>query len=262
MDQVRKYIDRVESALESANKDQTKLTENQLSKFTGLSGKRIRILLNELIKEDTRYLEVGTFTGSTFVSALYGNNPASATVVDSFAAGDTWEMDLKVDIEYHGIKVKNGLFLLFLENCLRNNVKNFTCIQGDCFSLPQPDKFEIRDIDTYLFDGGHTRDDHIRALTSYINNMDDVFIYIVDDWNNAEVREGTRVGIESCFLKVHKEWEIFSEIKTIDNAIHYDRNWWNGYYVAVCQKQVDFFPSEEEEDIKPIWGTITDKIGE
>jgi len=261
VDKASKLIHRAESALELANKDQTKLTENQLSNYNGLSGKRIRIFLNELIKEDTRYLEVGTFTGSTFVSALYGNNPQSAIVIDSFAAADTWEMDLKVDVQYHGITVKNGLLLLFLENCLRNDIRNFSCIQSDCFNLPTPDKQEIREVNTYLFDGGHTQEDHIRALTYYLNNMDNIFIYIVDDWNNPVVREGTRIGIEMSYLKVHKEWEIFSEIKTIDNATYYDKNWWNGYYIAVCEKPIDFFVPEED-NIKSVWATITDTIGE
>jgi len=157
VDQVTTLIDRVESALKAANDNQTKLTEQQFSGLAGLSGRKIRILLNELLKEDTRYLEVGTFTGSTFVSAMYGNKPASSTVIDSFSASDSWEMDMKVDVSYHGIQVKNGLFLHFLENCKRNNINNFTCIQGDCFDLLPPDKFEIRDIDTYLFDAGHSR---------------------------------------------------------------------------------------------------------
>ena len=59
MDQVTTLIDRVESALKAANDTQTKLTEQQFSGLTGLSGRKIRILLNELLKEDTRYLEVG-----------------------------------------------------------------------------------------------------------------------------------------------------------------------------------------------------------
>jgi hypothetical protein len=150
VDQVTKYIERVEAALNCANTNQTKLTEKQLKKVKGLSGEKIRILLNELIKEDTNYLEVGTFTGSTFINAMYGNKPKSAFAVDSFSAKDSWEMDMKVDVEYSGIKVKNALFLHFLENCENNNITDFTCIQGDCFDLLPPDKFDIRDINTYL----------------------------------------------------------------------------------------------------------------
>ncbi len=144
MDQVTTLIDRVESALKAANDNQTKLTEQQFSGLAGLSGRKIRILLNELLKEDTRYLEVGTFTGSTFVSAMYGNKPASSTVIDSFSASDSWEMDMKVDVSYHGIQVKNGLFLHFLENCKRNNINNFTCIQGLRLAVPDQVRHRFR----------------------------------------------------------------------------------------------------------------------
>ena len=262
MDQVTKLINRVESALKAANDNQTKLTEQQFSGLTGLSGRKIRILLNELLKEDSRYLEVGTFTGSTFVSAMYGNNPASSTVIDSFSANDSWEMDMKVDVSYHGIQIKNGLFLHFLENCKRNNINNFTCVQGDCFDLLPPDKFEIREIDTYLFDAGHSREDHCKAITYYLNCMADTFIYIVDDWNDATVREGTREGFGASFVNVVKEWEIFSTITENNGQKSYDKDWWNGYYVAVCQKPYAFLLPDDDTDIKSRWFTISDTIGE
>lgn len=262
MDQVTKYIERVEAALNCANANQTKLTEKQLKKVKGLSGEKIRILLNELIKEDTNYLEVGTFTGSTFINAMYGNKPQSSFAVDSFSAKDSWEMDMKVDVEYSGIKVKNALFLHFLENCEDNGITNFTCIQGDCFDLLPPDKFDIRNINTYLFDAGHTKEDHTKAITYYVNTLDDVFIYIVDDWNTEAVREGTRAGFESAFIKVHKEWEMFGNIQMIDGNRHHDPDWWNGYYVAVCEKPFGFVYPEDDIDIKPLWVTISGTIGE
>ena len=261
MSQVDKLIHRVESALTCANNGQTKLTEKQLIDLKGLSSKKIRILLNELVKEDTQYLEVGTFTGSTFVNALYGNNPKSAVVIDSFSAYDSWEMDMKVDVKYHGAKVKNGLMLMFLENCKRNGIKDFTCIQSDCFNLLFPDKFEFKEVDTYLFDAGHSKEDHTKAITYYINNLADVFIYIVDDWNNDIVREGTRLGFESCGVKIHKEWEIFSEVKMINNVKHYDPDWWNGYYIAVCEKPADLFMTDVEIT-KEMWCAVSDTIGE
>lgn len=261
MDQVKKYIERVEAALFCANNNQTKLTDKQLKEVKGLSGQKIRILLNELVKEDTNYLEVGTFTGSTFINAMYGNRPQSAFAVDSFSASDSWEMDMKVDVDYFNIKVKNGLFLHFLENCKESGINNFTCIQSECFNLLPPDKFDIRDVNTYLFDAGHTKEDHTKAITYYVDTLEDVFIYIVDDWNTEEVRKGTRFGFESSEIKVHKEWEIFANIQTIDGDVHYDSDWWNGYYIAVCEKS----PTSvfiEDDDVKSSWITISKTIGE
>lgn len=262
MDQVTKYIERVEAALDCANNRRTKLTSNQLDGVKGLSGKKIRILLNELVKEDTNYLEVGVFTGSTFINAMYGNKPNSATAIDSFSAKDSWEMDMKVDVQYYGIKIKNGLMLHFLESCEENGVVDFTCVQSDCFDLLPPDKNDLEEINTYLFDAGHTKEDHTKAITYYLNNLSDIFIYIVDDWNTEAVRDGTRAGFEAGFVKVHKEWEIHANTQVVDGQFRYDPDWWNGYYIAVCEKPYGFLYPENNLDEKPIWIKITDTIGE
>ena len=95
-----------------------------------------------------------------------------------------------------------------------------------------------------------------------MNSLSDVFIYIVDDWNTEAVREGTRLGFESAYVKVHKEWEIFGNTQKVNDEIHYDPDWWNGYYIAVCEKPYGFVYPEEEIDIKPLWITISGTIGE
>ena len=56
----------------------------------GFSGAKTRHLYNNLCSfrkpdgSETEYLEIGTFAGSTFVSALYGNGHVFGTGIDNF----------------------------------------------------------------------------------------------------------------------------------------------------------------------------------
>ena len=67
--------------------------------------------------------------------------------------------------------------------------------------------------------------------------MDDMFIFIVDDWNWQHVREGTLVAIEKLNLKVlyEKEVRLTSDNSHTPQPLAIN-TWWNGIYVAVLQK--------------------------
>ena len=52
----------------------------------GMSGRKYRYLINNLVEglPDARYLEVGSWAGSTACSAIYGNN-VKATCIDDWS---------------------------------------------------------------------------------------------------------------------------------------------------------------------------------
>ena len=90
----------------------------------------------------------------------------------------------------------------------------------------------------YLYDGDHTEESHYKALTYYYNCLDDIFIFIVDDWNWKSVRDGTMRAIKDLRLK-----ELFyRQIRTTLNNQHPEmgspeqKKWHNGLYVCVLQK--------------------------
>jgi hypothetical protein len=67
--------------------------------------------------------------------------------------------------------------------------------------------------------------------------MDDVFIFVVDDWNEEPVRTGTFDAIRDLNLKIL--WS--KEIRLTNNNKHTPpeeahATWWNGMYVAVLSK--------------------------
>ena len=77
-------------------------------------------------------------------------------------------------------------------------------------------------------------ENHYKALIHYYSCLDDVFIFICDDWNCKHIRDGTMASIQKLNLKVLCQKEIrlnFNNIQTADN-----NGWWNGIYVAILQK--------------------------
>lgn len=210
---VQKYISRVENAIKNANEGVSKLTETQFS-ISGMSSKKNRIFLNTILEEDstnTNYLEIGTWLGSTFVAALYENDLKSAVAIDNFSQF-------------------SGNMSTFMNNCVSSKISNFRFINSDCFNLTEENLSSIKDVNVYFYDGDHTHEDQRRALTYYINTLQDVFIFIVDDWNHTPAQTGTRHGLNDTGLKVHKEWILPARFNGDTE------NWWNGLYVAVCEK--------------------------
>lgn len=211
----KKYIQRVDAAIEAANTGTTKLADSVFT-LEGMSSRKNRILLNELVKKGDKYLEIGVWQGSTFVSALYKNEVEYAVAVDNFSQFDPTHTNndtfKKVTVDYA--------------------LENFTLLNADCFNLP-PNLHDYvlgKKFNVYFYDGGHTEQDQYSALVYYYLTLADTFIYIVDDWNWKPSRDGTRRAIADLGLKIHKEWELFNEGGGNKEA------WWNGLYIAVCEK--------------------------
>jgi hypothetical protein len=191
-----------------------------LNDLNGMSRAEVRIFLNELIKEDTNYLEIGLYKGSTFVSALYKNKFKSAVGIDSFK-------------NFEGEK-GDDILQNFLKSCARFKIGNFTLIRNDSFSLTDENKKNINDINVYFYDGGHSYVDHYLALKDFYKHLSDVFIFIVDDWVHPPAVDGTLKAIEHLELKVHKKWEL-GHSQHLRGELP-GLSWHNGLYVAVLEK--------------------------
>jgi hypothetical protein len=211
----KKYIERVEAALNAANTGTTKLTESEFA-LEGMSSKKNRIFLNELIKGGDKYLEIGVWRGSTFVAALFKNKPEYAIAIDNFSQFDPNGNNLE--------KFKRAM--------IERNITDFTLLNTDCFNVAPnlQDYILNKNFNVYFYDGGHTEQDQYAALFYYYLTLANDFIFIVDDWNWEPSRVGTRRAFADLGLKVHKEWELFNEGGGNKDA------WWNGLYIAVCEK--------------------------
>lgn len=210
------YKSLIETAFLNAENNFSKISDD-IIKLEGMSGTKTRHFYNNLLNtNDARYLEIGTWKGSSVCSAMYGNQ-ANIICIDNWS-------------EFGGPKQE------FLNNFKKYKGKNnATFIESDCFNINVSTlpKFNI-----YMYDGNHTNESHYKALNHFYNCLDDIFIFIVDDWNWEDVRNGTFSSIQKLKLKILYEKEIRL---TTDNSITLEpelsQNWWNGIYIAILQKQ-------------------------
>lgn len=212
----RKYIKHIDDCFDKAVNRESKLPE-EVHGIPGMTGFMTRCFYNNLLElYDARYLELGVWTGSSSCSAMYGNN-ATMVFMDDFSSFGGPREDFFRNFEKY--KGKNDA----------------TFIEADCF------KFDISVFKTkfniYLYDCDHSSESHYRALSYYLPCMDDVFIYIVDDWNYSTVREGTFRAIKECNLTVN-----YSKlVQYTHNDEHTEpedaaKCFWNGIAVFILTK--------------------------
>jgi len=180
-----------------------------------------------------RYLEVGTFKGSTLLSVLGGGNSrfvSRAVAVDNFAEFETAET-----------KGSNKITLLRnLENFIpdeRWRGNNFTFVESDCWDEEKVRRAMGKEtvenkFNFYFYDGPHSEEDHEMALGKYKDLLDDEVIVVVDDFNQRRVRDGTRKGI----LNHMGDYEILAEI-VVESRWNGDvGGWWDGEGIFVLKK--------------------------
>jgi hypothetical protein len=214
-DKITDYKTHIETALLNAENNISKIT-NDIINMEGMSGTKTRHFYNNLLDiSDARYLEIGTWKGSSVCSAMCGNKAKVICI-------DNWS-------EFGGPKNE---FVSNFKNFKGDNEAFF--IESDCYKV---DVSTLPKFNIYMFDGNHTEESHYNALLHYYNCLDDLFIFIVDDWNWTDVRNGTISCIKKLNLKVLYEKEIRT---TMDNSVppqpFLSQNWWNGIYIAILQK--------------------------
>lgn len=162
-----------------------------LTSIDGMTSSKFRVLLNRLLFDPHPYLEIGPYLGATACAAME-NNEGPFYVCDNFSefnpSGENekkfWENIEKVSPHRH----------------------NLTFFNQDCFTV---NLSQIKDkISVYFYDGRHLEEDQYKALTYFAPAMDDVFIYLVDDWMGLPgysegVQRGTFKAIRDLKLKQH-----------------------------------------------------------
>jgi hypothetical protein len=190
----------------------------QLIQMQGMSGRKYRYFINNFVSllPDPRYLEVGSWAGSTACAAMYGNR-LELTCIDNWS-------------EFGGPKEQ---FLYNIE-VTKNPAVNFKFVESDFRNV---DFSQIGKFNIYLFDGPHTERDQYEGVKLAQVALEDCFTLIVDDWNWQQVRQGTMRAIRECDLKVN----CYLEIRTTQNnntpILKYENSeWHNGYFIALCSK--------------------------
>lgn len=231
-------VEHVRMSILSARRGMSNLVPDVLT-MEGMSDKLVRHFMNNVASASgSRYLEIGTWRGSTLVSALCGNELA----VDVAVAIDSWE---DRDEDNPTAPSVEPWFAKGRENmqAAQDAVNRFVgpqkyldvrLIRRDFRALDGEDSFEgyeKSEINVYLFDGPHEFQDHYDALALMLPRLANTFVYIVDDWNHLDVPRGTWAAVADLNLTV-----VWGEV--LGGAGHYreGEKWHNGLYVAVMQK--------------------------
>lgn len=212
------YIAHLEKCFEKAEKKESKLIP-AIHDIMGMTGEKTRHFYNNLLDmKDAVYLEIGCWQGSSTCSAMYGNK-AKVVAIDNFSSfGSPRQAFIDNFVKYKGDN--DALF-----------------IDGDCFAL---DISILPKFNIYCFDGDHSEQSQFKGLDYFLPQMDDVFIFICDDYNWAAPRAGTYAAILKNSLSV--VWS--KEIRlTEDNEFTYsqeeaDNTWWNGIGVFILKKTI------------------------
>lgn len=209
-----KLIKHVNTSIKNAEMHISKLSPEVLL-IPGMSSGKGRHLLNNICTlPEGRYLEIGTWQGSTFISALYNNHER----VRQAYAIDNWS-------EFGGPKTE---FLLNTQHYIPS--LPFKLYEGNCFQLNLDTAFD-HPINIYFYDGDHSFQAQKSAFTYFNNIFDETFIAIIDDYDWVSVHSGTQAAFEEL------NYEILYEKHLVSNGLNDAQTWWNGIYVAVISKK-------------------------
>jgi len=207
----------LESAFNKALALESRLPPGILA-MPGMSGRNYRRFINNLTGSvpNPRYLEIGSWMGSTACAAMYANQ-ATITCVDNWS-------------EFGGSPT------VFLENIAkyRNEQIRFTFIEGDFRTV------DFRDIgkhNIYFFDGPHSYQDQFDGAIIALEALDMEYVFIVDDWNWPDPRAGSLSALSSRGLEVLYAIEIRTSQDDTHPSIKMQySDWHNGYYLAAVRR--------------------------
>ncbi|WP_149535495.1 class I SAM-dependent methyltransferase [Siccirubricoccus phaeus] len=189
----------------------------------GMSGGRYRHFINHLIRAlpQPRYLEVGSWMGSTLCAAIHGNS-VQALAIDNWSQFGGPKQAFLANVQAH---LTPEAQVGFLEGDFR---------QVPFAALTSP-------YNVYLFDGPHAEADQYDGLVRALPALAELFVFICDDWNWDQVRRGTHRAIVDSGL----EMLFAAEIRTsLDNSHGEPRfkesDWHNGYFISVLRKPPAF----------------------
>ncbi len=199
-----------------------KLPDGILS-MQGMSGKKYRSFVNSLIEAlpDPRYLEIGSWAGSTASAAIYENKLRAICI-------DNWS-------EFMGPR---DIFFANI-NKYTNKAVDFQFIENDFRRI---DYGSLGKSNVFLFDGPHSEVDHYDGIILPQEALENEYILIVDDYNWPSVRNGTYRAMADLNLLV----DCAIEVRTTQDNSHPSpstradgiSDWHNGYYFAAVRKRV------------------------
>ena len=209
---------RVKACFEAACRKESVLPDS-VRAIVGMSGQSYRSFINNYVHAapGARYLEVGSWAGSTAVAALFGNR-VDALCIDNWA----------------GFGGPREAFFSNLELALSDRVK-FRFIEKDFRAV---DFGSIGSFDIYLFDGPHEEADQYDGVVLAQPALTRRYLLVVDDWNWRAVRNGTFRALIDTQCRIEAALEVRTSLDDSHPVVAMEQSeWHNGYFIAVIVKR-------------------------
>lgn len=208
-------IEVINKCLDDAMNEKSELPEYALNLW-GMSGLMYRRFINNYARSinNPRYLEFGSYTGSTLCAVVGGVSKIKALAVDNFSLGGSSQEVCQYNV-----------------NAVKTADSEITIMNHDfnTFDFTAHGKFNI-----YMYDAAHDEDDQANAITRVVPALDEISLVIVDDWNDhgyvTPVKIGTYRGFESTNLEVLYKWEVETGVNGPIPS-----NWHNGYGIFLVR---------------------------
>jgi hypothetical protein len=207
-------VEHVKLSIANAENHASKISKDIVD-YTGYTGTKTRHFYNNICSiPNCKYLEIGTWYGSSSISAMYNNN-ISATFIDNWSQFNGNRRILEdALIKYHGNS-------------------EYDIIESDCWKV---DTAKLPEYNVYLYDGGHEYAEQYNAIKYYYNNLSKNCIVMVDDWNWEKVRNGTLDAFRDLNVKLLFKHEIFVDDTSRMPNHPGKHTWWNGIGIFVLNK--------------------------
>ena len=209
------YIAHLEESFKKAEQGISKINEDILDMY-GMTGYKTRHFYNNLLDiKDSRYLEIGTWGGSSVCAAMY-KNKSTVVCIDNWSEFD-------------------GPFDKFLTNLAKFKGKSrVTFIEKN---YREVDFRHLGLFNVFLFDGPHTYEDQFDAVMMADPALEPCFVLIVDDWNWEEARRGTMDAIRKRKYRIGYMIEVrTSRDNNLPTLRGENSDWHNGYFIAALAK--------------------------
>lgn len=209
-----KLIDSVDEALEYSNRH-TNFPAPRMIRFTdGMSGQSFRAFLYKLSDSlgEFEYLEIGVWKGSTAKCVLCSGK-VSATLIDNWS-------------QFGGPKAKA---IKKLDRFISS--KKARILDQDFLDIAY-NEIDLRPL-VYFYDGPHDEISHFKSAELIKWFKSKLLIFIVDDWNWANVQNGTLEALARIQAEIVASWEIFPNMR--DRKGGRFSRWHNGTYIAIIR---------------------------
>lgn len=202
-------------------------------KLHGMSGYMYRHLLNNLCsRQGITYGEVGTWNGSTFISAIYNNPNITAWTCDNWSEfggpKDTFQQNYSASSTWKG---QAEIYKSALHCAYEQDFRSLK------FGAQGP-------IDIYFFDGPHSREDQRDGILLAWDALAPISIVLVDDWNLQKARDGTYMAFDQVNANIHMQVEVHTPLEgwiacdaTKQTKTRFETSeWHNGAAIFVVSK--------------------------